>query len=129
MSTFLSVTGYGILDVMENTGYEEPPDLMGVARRVASNNYVSSERSPKRGFACVAKFTPTAFATFQSIINVGGSYGVPVVVEVTSDVDGLTLGAALQMYVKVGRIQHKSRGAGAANKTVSILAPLAFREA
>lgn len=127
MSVFLSVAGIE-LRVFENNASEEPAELKGSLVRLDDNTAQSSQRSPKRAFACVAKFDPpSTYDTFLAAISVAGQPGVATPVTVSSDADGLTRGASLSMYVMAGKIQQKTKGAGIF-KTTTLAVPLAFRE-
>jgi len=128
-ATFVTIAGVDI-KVLVQSAYIEPPEVIGQWRRLpASNEAVNSERDPKRGYACVGQFNPPGdFATLLAAISELGASGVPTPVTVTSPADGLTLGATLQAWVRLGRAQFHSRGAGTA-KTTHITAPLSIKEA
>jgi hypothetical protein len=127
--TFVTIAGI-VCKVLVQTAYIEPPEVIGQWRRLpVSNEAVNSERNPKRGYAFVAQFNPPAdFATLQAVISEAGADGVPTPVMVESPSDGLTLGATLTAWVRLGRAQFHSRGAGA-SKTVHLTAPVTVREA
>jgi hypothetical protein len=127
--TFVTIAGIS-LQVKEDTAYEEEPEVLGQWRRLpASNEAQSDERDPKRGYACVAIFTPpSTFDTLREAISVTGQPGVPTPVTVTSPADGLTRGVTITAWVRLGRGQYLSTGAGT-YKTTRMSAPLTIKEA
>ena len=126
-ATYVTIASIDV-PVFENTPYEEPPDLVGVWEPVGDNSVMSSERTPKRKFAFVGKFIPADFDTFLAAISVSGQPGVPTPVAVTSPADGLTRGATISAWVRCGRAQSLSRGAGDF-KTNIWSVPITVREA
>lgn len=124
--SFVTIAGIPVR-VLDGTAFEEEPELQGDAVRLDDGTLDSSERSPKRGFAFVAKFDPPAdFDTLREAISVSGEPGAPILVSVESPVDGLTRGVTLQCYCRLGRGQYKSKDA---NTTTYLTAPVALKEA
>jgi len=124
--SFVTIAGIPVR-VLDTTAFEEEPELQGDFKRGDDGGAQVSFRSPKRGFACVAKFDPPAdFDTLQAAISATGELGVQTAVTVTSPADGLTRGATLQCYCRLGRAQVKSKDA---NTTTYLTAPLALKEA
>lgn len=124
--SFVTIAGI-TLRVFDTTAYEEEPELQGDFRRGDDGGAQSSLRSPKRGFAFVAKFDPPSeYDVLKVAVSATGEPGAPVAVEVTSPADGLTRGVALQCYCRMGRSQIKSKDG---NTTTYLTAPLALKEA
>lgn len=126
-STYATIASI-VVKVVADTPYEEEPDLRGDFVRADDGSIQTSERTPKRKFACVLKFTPAEFDTFRAAISATGQPGVPKAVTVASPADGLTRGTTLTGYCRLGRAQSKSTGAGA-SKTNAWFAPLTVVEA
>lgn len=123
---FVTIAGLPVR-VIDTTAFEEEPEMSGDFQRGDDGGAQVSFRSPKRGFACVAKFDPPDnFDALQAAISAPGEPGVPISVTVTSQPAGLTRGATLQCYVRLGRAQYKSTDG---NTTTYLTAPLALKEA
>ena len=124
MASELFVTIAGIdVDVLENTATEDEVEKQGAADRGDDGSLQSSERSPKRRFAFVGKFSPlSAYDTFLAAISVAGQPGIPTPVTVTGPADGLTRGATITAHVRTGKLSYKSKGAGTTKTTVATVA-------
>jgi len=124
--SFVTIAGIN-LRVLDTTAFEEEPELQGTFTRGDDGGAQSSLRSPKRGFAFVAKFDPLSlYDDLKEAISAPGEPGAPISVTVTSPFDGLTRGVTLQMYCRMGRAQVKSKNG---NTTTYLTAPLALKEA
>lgn len=127
-ATFVTIAGIDLKVFIDNAS-EDETELLGDFRRGDDGGVQTSQRTPKRAFACVAKFFPTSdYDTFLAAVSVLNQNGVPTPVTVTSPSDGLTRGATLTAYVRCGRAQYRSTGTGTV-KTNSLSVSVTIREA